>query len=239
MLSFISSSMILFGNDAFDRGVEAYRLSNFAEAQSALEEALGVDPSNDSIHLLLAMVKQKQGDYNGAEAILLQAKNLVGPHFDDVRYNLANLYLAMGDHQRAVDLYSQQLEGPFASQVRLNRANAYMGLEQYPLAVQDYQQYLNLDPGSSQRSQIEQLIALLQQRLANEEEMRRRAEEQARLEEEARLAAERAAAEEAARQQALLDEILSALDGSGSDTEVFSAGSETIETQSEESDIMD
>jgi DNA-binding protein H-NS len=105
--------------------------------------------------------------------------------------------------------------------------------------VDDYQQYLRLDPQSYQKEQVEEIIALLRQFMDNEEEMARQAAQRARMEEEARLSAEREAAEEAARQQALLDNILNSLDKVGNDSEIISAGDESLIFDEEESDISD
>ncbi|MDC7222937.1 MAG: tetratricopeptide repeat protein, partial [Spirochaetales bacterium] len=247
----------LYGGSSYDEAVEAYRYSRLDEAVSLLLQAKIEEPARDEIHLLLGTVYQKQNQFAEAESTFKEGMALFGVKRDNLIFNLANLYYSQNRKDEALSLYSDLSLGAseYRSVATLNRANCYLSLGDFTQALEDYNSYLTLEPLSSQRSEIERMIALLSQKMADEEERKRLAAEQAareearRLEEE-RLAAqqaaleeaqrqeaERLAAEEAARQQALLDEILASLEGVGGETQVMGAGSEDIVIDDEESDI--
>jgi tetratricopeptide (TPR) repeat protein len=156
-------------------------------------------------------------------------------------FNLANNLRALDELEEAEKMYTRaaQVDDGFAG-AYLNRANLRVRREEYQDAVDDYTVYLNLEPASSQRSQIEQLISILEQkaeekaiRQAEEERRRREAEERRRAEE------ERRRREEEERRKALLDSVLNSLDSASEETENLSGGSEDIQEEEEELDIID
>ena len=117
----------------------------------------------------------------------------------------------------AEQMYSNALQINGALEVAyLNRANARLELEEFQEARQDYIDYLQLDPATHQRENIEKLIALLGQLIEE---------------------AERKRLEELERQKALLDEVLDTLKNASEDTRNLSAGSEEIQEEYEEIDI--
>jgi len=233
------SFVTLNAEDSYSLAVEAYRESDMDRALSLLESAVDEMPASDEPWLLKGIILQNKGRLKDAEEAMLYGRSLLGNMQPKLTLNLANLYVTMGEREKAVPLYGELLNGSLEAKARLNRANCYVTQKSYDKAVQDYKAYLQLDPYTDQKEEIEQMIALLQNEVDRQEELARQEAERARLEEEARLAAEREAAEEAARQQALLNDILSSLEDTGTDSEVFGAGSETIETETEESDILD
>lgn len=239
LLCILCLSGNLWSQNSYDKAAEAYRESDLDRAMLLLDQALVEESGRDEIYVLKGIVEQKKGQLQQAEQTMQRGRELLGPNYGRLTLNLANLYQVQGRQEEAVDLYSLILDGSLEAPARLNRANLYVQLLNFNQAINDYKSYLSLDPASPQRSNIEQLIAMLQKDLNDQAEQERLAAERARMEEEARLAAEREAAAEAARKQALLDEIMAALEETGDNTENISADSETIETDSEESDIMD
>lgn len=239
LLCILSLSANLWAQNSYEKAAEAYRESDLDRTMLLLDQALVEESGRDEIYVLKGIIEQKKGQLQQAEQSMQRGRELLGPNYGRLTLNLANLYQVQGRQEEAVDLYSLILEGTLEAPARLNRANLYVQLLNFNQAINDYKTYLNLEPTSPQRSNIEQLIALLQNDLNDQAEQERLAAERARMEEEARLAAEREAAAEAARKQALLDEIMAALEETGENTENISADSETIETDSEESDIMD
>jgi hypothetical protein len=257
ILLFVGMVLSLYGGSSFDDAVDAYRNSRLEEAESLLLSAMSEEPSRDDVHLLLGAVYQKMGRFDEAEITIKEGMTLFGVNRENLSFNLANLYYETNRKEDALALYSDIAGGfsEYKSRAVLNRANCYLSLGDYSKAVTDYTSYLTLEPSTSQRSQIEQMIALLNRKASEEEERLRLAAQQAALEEakqqEAeRLAAQQAAldeanqqeaarlaAEEAARQQALLDEILASLEGVGEETQVIGAGTEDIVIDEEESDI--
>ena len=229
----------LLAGTSYDAAVEAYRESRLDAAENALKQAQAEEPSRDDVYLLLGAVYQKQNRYNEAEAALKQGMTLYGIHRENLAFNLANMYYTMNRKEDAVALYSEIAAGSseYRSGATLNRANCYLSLGDYSGAVADYTAYLSLEPLTSQRSEIERMIALLTRKMSDEEEKEKLAAQQAALEEARRQEAERLAAEEAAKQQALLDEILASLEGVGEETQVLGAGTEDIVIEDEDSDI--
>jgi tetratricopeptide (TPR) repeat protein len=238
-LIFYAISLSLWGGSSYDQAVEAYRLSQFDKAESALQTALAEEPAQDRNHLLLGAVYQKLNRADKAEEILLQGINLNGANKENLTFNLANLYYSQNKKEEALTLYSEIAGGlsSFGSGAVLNRGNCYLSLSDFPGALDDYIQYLKLEPTTPQRPEIEKMIALLQDKIASEEERQRLAAQQRALDEQRRLEEEKRAAEEAAKQQALLDEILASLENVSGDTQVISAGSEDIVIDDEDSDI--
>ena len=239
LLLFCGFWATLFAGTSYDDAVEAYRQSRLDEAESALMRAKAEEPSRDDIYLLLGAVYQKQKRYEEAEATLKEGMALYGVHRENLVFNLANMYYSLNRKEDAVALYTDIAAGQSARQAgaTLNRANCYLSLGDYPRAVSDYTSYLTLEPSTSQRSEIEKMIALLTKRISDEEDRLRQAAQQAAMEEARQAEEERMAAEEAARQQALLDEILASLEGVGEETQVLGAGTEDIVIEDEDSDI--
>lgn len=232
-------SGILAAESAYEQAVEAYRNSDFTAAQQKLDLALQEEPDRDRSHLLYGVLLQSRGELGRAEEIMRQGVALSGPNRNELTYNLGNLYLALNRQEKAVEMFDQLMGTALEAKARLNRANSYLKLASYTEAVTDYKMYLDLDPQTEQKENIEKIIALLQGEINLQEQLAQEAAEKAAAEEAARKEAERLAAEEAARQKALLDEILASLDEAGNDSEVISAESESIETDTEESDIME
>lgn len=240
LLFFLGTSLLFLGaGDSYDRAVEAYRLSRFDDAEAALLAAMEEEPGQDRVHLLLGVVYQKTSRFDKAEESYLAGADMGGGSRDNLLFNLANLYYAQGRKDEAVSLYTDIVGGysDFKAGALLNRANCHLSLGDFPRARDDYSLYLEWEPQAEQRDQIEQMIALLNRKIADEEERLRLAAQQKALEEQRRLEAEKKAAEEAARQQALLDEILASLEEVSDETQVMSAESETIEIEDEYSDI--
>jgi hypothetical protein len=113
-------------------------------------------------------------------------------------------------------------------------------MESFAPAVEDYEIFLNLRPQSQHRPEIERMIALLRDKI--EEQERRAAEEAEQRQREQELAereAERRRQEEEERQRALLDSVLDSLQGASEETQNMSGGSEDIKEIEEDIDIVE
>ena len=188
------------------------------EAEAALNVALAQEPGNEKLYLYLGLVYEQLNDPERAIQVLRRGLTLAGPHRDLLYFNIGNNYFRQERYSLAEEMYSRAIEeaaGPLAGPW-LNRANSRLRLSNLPGAVGDYRRYLELEPASPQRPQIERLLALLQGQLS----------EEARLQE-----------EEALRQKALLSEVLNSLRNASDDTRNLSAGSEQIEEKYDEVDI--
>jgi hypothetical protein len=97
----------------------------------------------------------------------------------------------------------------------LGRANTRIKTGNLQNAINDYERYLALEPNSSQRLQIEQLVTLIRSEVAAEERRRLIAEEEAR-----KLAEER---------QKLLDSVSASLQSVADYSKGLSSGGEGVE----------
>ena len=142
-----------------------------------------------------------------------------GTHKDLLYYNIGNNFFIRKEYSAAEEMYTSALAAnarlPEAS---LNRANSRLALKSYEPAIADYTLFLQLRPDDPQRPKIEELIRLLRGSL----------DEKARL-----------AAEEAARQAALMNEVLNALNNAGEGTQNLSVESIQVKQDPQDVDIKD
>jgi len=228
----------VYGESFFERGEELFMKNKPEEAVTMLEAAINEDPGNEKVYLYLGIVYEQLGDHEKAISVLEAGIEVTDSMDSQFLFNLGNNYYALGKYEEAVNTYTRALkEKPGRAEALLNRANAYMKLEKRQDALKDYKRYIVLKPLDSQKSKIEKVIAILEQRITEErqkkieEEAKRLAEERSKEEEEKKRLEEekRKAAEEKKRQEALLDEVLGALEQASSDTKSLSAESEDIQ----------
>lgn len=252
-------SSFLQAADFYQAGLKDYREGRNEQAVLNLKKALDEDPANDGACLYLGVLYQNMGNTTKAEDYYAQGRFMNGLNYKDLTFNLANLYLNQKRYEESEPLYAKLILSPGVHRTNslLNLANMSVQTAEYERAVDLYLEYLLEDPDTPQRTNIEQMISLLQQtidseeqqRLAEEERIRTAEEaaeqqelaEQERLAEEARqrMLAEEQRLEEEARQKALLDSILNSLESSGQETKNFTADSEKVEEKFEESDLDD
>ena len=133
----------------------------------------------------------------------------------NVANNLGNVYFLRGNPEEAERFYTQAIgHNAIYSQAFLGRANTRIKAGNLMSAVTDYEYYLTLEPRSSQRIIIEQLVNLIRSELAAEEMRRIIAEEEAR-----RLAEER---------QRLLDAVSASLQSAADSSQAMSTGAESV-----------
>lgn len=222
-----------------------------AEAVPLLEAVVSAEPRRIDARRYLAVAYEQTGRGGEAEEVLLDGiaiQEIAAPQRARLAFDLAALLGRREDVEAAVARYAEALRlDPGLASAYLNRGNLLVAGGEYSDAVSDYQRYLALRPTSSQRPQIERMIALLMETIAAEEQQRREEEEQRRAEEEAaRIAEEEARRQEeiarqeaAARRQAMLDAVLQSLDEAGDEAESFEIENEDIESYEEEIDILD
>lgn len=209
-----------------ERGKELFLNDRMEEARPFLETALNQYPRNEDIYLYLATVYESLDRPGDASAVLQRGVEHAGEHLDVMYFNLGNNMFKQGKHVVALEMYTKALgENPDMSEAYLNRANTALRLEEYAWAVDDYETYLNLDPNSSQRESIGQVVAALRGIL---EERRQKALEE-----------ERKRREEEARRKALLNQVLNSLENASDSTTNLSAESEEVEKVEEEADIVE
>jgi tetratricopeptide (TPR) repeat protein len=125
------------------------------------------------------------------------------------------VYFQRGDTEEAERFYTQAISfNSVYPQAFLGRANTRIRAGNLQNAIIDYEQYLSLEPRSSQRANIEQLVSLIRSEIATEEMRRIIA-----AEEERRLAEER---------QRLLESVSASLQSAADASQLLSAGAESV-----------
>ncbi|MBL8966135.1 MAG: hypothetical protein JNG85_03940, partial [Spirochaetaceae bacterium] len=131
-------------------------------------------------------------------------------------YNMGNAFVLQGKNSFAAEMFGEaiSIDAQYAP-AYLNRANARLALRQYREASEDYGRYLVLDPATTQRTAIEELLRRLGASLAEEDRLKAEAAAQA-------LAAE-------AARQALLTQVSASLKAAAEETTNLSAGSGQVQ----------
>jgi tetratricopeptide (TPR) repeat protein len=177
------------GAPAFDEGERLFRENKPAEAAPLLEKAI-LDPATDErAWLYLALSYQQLGRLDEASAVLRKGLGQASRFKYLFYYDLGNIFALQGKNSFAADMYGQSIgvDSSYAPAF-LNRANARLAVKDYGGAREDYGRYLELEPGSAQKGNIQELLKRLDagiaetERIAAEAEARRQAEETARKE---------------------------------------------------------
>ena len=235
---------------SFTQG-EAFFIQNRPrDALEFLETATREDPAHIQAFLYLGITYQQLDRIDDAIAVYRKILDRGGSETARIAFSLGNAYLKKGEQLLAVQSYTQALEAdPGYSAALLNRANVKVQMGSLREAVDDYEYYLQIEPGSSQASQIRRLISFIQEEFAFQERRRleeiaaaerrrleeiaaeeRRIQEEEAAAEQARLAAAEAARRETERRQRLLDEVTASLQASAEESRSLSAGNEGIQS---------
>jgi tetratricopeptide (TPR) repeat protein len=238
-------------NDVRERAVAAMQENRLEDAVPLLDVVVSRRPTDVEAIRMYAVALEQTGRPGRAEEVLRAAIDRSGLNARQrarLAFDLAALLGRQEREEDAVSMYTASLDYDGAmAPAYLNRANTRVSTGEYEAAISDYERYLALRPNASQRPEIEEMIALLedtveQERIAREEEERRRREEEERRrreEEERRRREEeeRRLAEE--RRQEMLDSVLQSLGNAEEDAESFEVENEDIQSVEEELDIVE
>ena len=217
VVCFFLTAFLCFGQSSFSQGEELFMQNKPAEAVTFLESAVVEDPANITANLYLGITYEQMGKTAEAITIYRRLLHIAGNMSANVANNLGNVYFQSGNNELAEQFYTQAIGfDSVYSRAYLGRANTRIRAGSLQNAVQDYEQYLTLEPGSSQRPKIEQLVGLIRTEAAAAEMRRIMAEE-----EERRLAEER---------QKLLDSVTASLQSAADSSQGLSSGTENIES---------
>jgi tetratricopeptide (TPR) repeat protein len=205
----------VYGQSSFTQGEELFLRNKPQDALVFLESAVSENPGNVRAYLYLGIAYQQLNRLDEAIVLYRQLLPQAGPDTALIAYNLGNAYYAKGNITMAEDFYTQALEAnPAYASAYLNRGNARLTRQALQDAIYDYEAYLTFQPGSAQRSRIEQLISVIRSEFAAIERRRIQAEAQA--------------AAEAERKKRILDEVTASLQSVADDTKGLSSGSEDV-----------
>jgi tetratricopeptide (TPR) repeat protein len=191
--------------DNFADGKTAFSANKPADAIPLFELALQEQNPNPELYNYLGLAYYQTGGLAKSLEIFTRGLNARGTNKRILAFNAGNTAFALGDYQKADELYTLALAAaPEFADAALNRAGARLELRLWDDSAAEYERYLELAPETPQRQTIEDLIARLRAQAAEE----RALAEQAALEEQ-RLAALKAADEE--RRLELMREIAARL----------------------------
>jgi tetratricopeptide (TPR) repeat protein len=221
-LVFAAAGLVWAGS--FDEGERLFREDKPALAAPLLEKAVLESGTDERAWLYLGVCYIQMGKLDQAAATFRKGLAAATRYKQDLYYNLGIVFVLQGKNTFAAEMFGEAITiDATYSAAYLNRANARVNTKEYAAAVSDYRRYLDLEPESPKRPQIEQLIGLLEQSAA----------------EAARLAAEAEAkrlAEEAAR-KALLDQLAASLKESADETTSMSAGAGQVQGYGDELEL--
>jgi tetratricopeptide (TPR) repeat protein len=216
IISLLLLTVFCYGQSNFSRGEELLMQNKPAEAVVYLESAVADDPSRVNASIYLGIVYEQLGRTDEAIAIYRRILPSAGNLSANVANNLGNVYFQRGNTDEAERYYTQAIGFNSAfSRAYLGRANTGIKAGKLQNAVSDYEQYLALEPLSSQRANIEQLVGLIRAEFAAAEMRRLLAEE-----EERRIAEEK---------QKLLDSVYASLYSAADNSKGISSGAEDVE----------
>ncbi|MBO4640473.1 MAG: tetratricopeptide repeat protein [Treponema sp.] len=183
---------------AESEGEKLFKSNKPAEAVLFLEDEINNGTASSAAYNYLGLAYYQTGDYQKSVDAFAKGLKVPATNKKILSYNQGNSYYAMGDYENAAKSFSLALSAdPKYTQALLNRGNSYLMAQKYNETITDYERYIIMEPEDPQRSKLEQLIGLLKQEIARqEEEAKIMAEEAARLAEE-----EKRMAEELARQK--------------------------------------
>jgi len=205
-----------YGQSNFSKGEELMMQNKPAEAVIFLENAVGEDPAHAVGWLYLGVVYEQLNRLDEAIAVYRRVLPTAGNLSANIAFNLGNAYFSKGNSELAEQYYTQAIGfNSVYSRAYLGRANTRIKSGNLRNAIDDYEQYMTLEPRSTQKAKIDQLVTLVRAELAAEERRRILAEE-----EERRLAEER---------QRLLDAVSASLNSVADNSKGISSGTENVE----------
>ena len=227
IILFITSFINLYAQEKILQTAEELFMNNKpADAIPLFVLALQQEPNNEKIYLMLGISYAQTKNYSKAVETFQEGGKKALRDRDIFYYNAGNIYYIMGQYVPADEMYTRAVrENGNNGDIYLNRANTRLNMQMYSEALADYRIYLAIDPQTYQRESILKLIALLDNRLTQERQLKE--EEELR-----RLVEER-------RREALLNEVLGSLQNVLDETRSVSAGAERVSDFREELDLED
>jgi tetratricopeptide (TPR) repeat protein len=201
---------------SFDEGERLFREDKPGQAAPLLEKAIQEGGTDERAWVYLGACYIQLGKLDQAAAVLRKGLSSSIRYKQDLYYDLGVVFVLQGKNTFAVDMFGEAISADATyAPAYLNRANARVNTRDFEGAVEDYRRFLDLEPDSPKRPQIERIAALLEDSAA----------------EAARLAAEAEAkrlADEAAR-KALMDQMAASLKEAADETKSVSAGAGSVQ----------
>jgi len=127
-------------------GVTWYLMQRYDEAQTAISQALALEPTVATYHYSLGLVLTAMAEWVSAAQAYQRAVTL-DAHYTDAYNNLGNLVAEHGDPQQAEKIYQQAIaHNPDSAGTYLNLGNILLVQKKVEAAIAAYETALTLDP---------------------------------------------------------------------------------------------
>jgi tetratricopeptide (TPR) repeat protein len=162
-------------NIFFKEGSDLYRHAKYSEARVKFEAALVHDSTDPRIYLYLGVTYQQLKQFVKAIEILQRGLQVAsGREKSLILFQLGNCYDEKGlaDYALAEKYFTLAIEADNTfSEPYLNRAAVRLKAKRYQETIEDCKKYLKLWPETPKRKKVEELIALLQQDMADKQKL--------------------------------------------------------------------
>jgi tetratricopeptide (TPR) repeat protein len=174
VFTFLAFSLFAEENAVFKEGSDLYRNRKFDEARVKFEQALARDATDERIYLYLGVTYQQLKKYAKAVEVLQKGLPLAVEKKPLILYQLGVCYDEKGlaDFASAEKYYTQAItENNVFPEPYLNRGLVVLKTKRYKETIDDCKTYLKLWPETPKRKEVEKLIALLEQDVANQQKL--------------------------------------------------------------------
>ena len=169
-------------------------VNQITEAVRLLEESIRDNPQYTDSYLVLAAVHEQDGEYQEAIDVLESGVGFAILDRHTFYFNIGNNYYALREYDDSIAAYRNALalQADYVP-AQLNLANAYVRGREYQSAIDTYEQYLDTSIDDAQGAEVRSMLVVLRGILSADQERERLLRE---------------------REQRLLSDALSSLDGS-------------------------
>lgn len=172
----VKEKPVIVYNEDYEKAEELFLLNKPAQAIPYYEKCIDTQNINPDIYIHLGVAYYQVGDFTRSLACCVKGLSKSDTDHKILAYNAGNSAYALANYARAEASYSIAIkEDENFAPAYLNRANAQLKQDRLLSAKENYEKYLELDPNTEQRPEIERLLALL------DAEIERRAHEKPEL----------------------------------------------------------
>lgn len=149
-------------NEDYEKAEEFYTLNQPKDAIPLYEKCIEESGINPAIYIHLGVAYYQTGDFTRSLACCVKGLSKSNTDHKILAYNAGNSAYALANFARAEASYTLAIkEDETFAPAYLNRANAQLRQDHLQAAKDNYIKYLELDPQTEQRGEIERLLALL------------------------------------------------------------------------------
>jgi tetratricopeptide (TPR) repeat protein/outer membrane protein OmpA-like peptidoglycan-associated protein len=158
----VKEEPVIVYNEDYEKGEELFGLNRPEEAIPYFEKCVDVKDVNPNVWIHLGVAYYQTGDFTRSLACCTKGLTKENTDHKILAYNAGNSAYALTNYARADACYAIALkEDENFAPAYLNRANSQLKQDHLQDAKENYIKYLEKEPASRQKDEIERLIALL------------------------------------------------------------------------------